>query len=125
MPHFPLTVFLYMAMVGASTYGMLLIKTGLAQADFAQLGLADAVGNIPLVLGSVLYGVGLLLWAAILARQRYSVAVPLSNALVIMATMIAETEYSGEPLFPTRIFGALLIIAGLALVSLRISKSEL
>lgn len=108
---------LYLVMALTSAYGLAVIKTALIALP------ADIPASVPwptlstLILGTALYGLSLVAWAAILGREPFSFAMPASIAVsVVTAAAVAVFEL-GETLSPLRLSGIVLIIGGLALLS--------
>lgn len=84
----------------------------------------EALSNWPLWLGIVLYGAAFLLYAAALARLPMNVAHPLLTAGSIAAVALASALIIREPFYWNTVMGILLVIAGVALITLRVAGSS-
>jgi multidrug transporter EmrE-like cation transporter len=117
------------ASIVLSALGQLGMKAGMQNLRLARAGgeLAwSLAASSPLrgalvwtVAGLCAYGLSLLAWLAVLVRYRLSYAYPLL-ALSYVLVYVGATSWSqlAEPATPERTIGTLLILAGVALVSL-------
>ncbi len=79
-----------------------------------------ALSNWPFWLGLALYGVAFLLYAAALARLPLNVAHPVLTAGAVATVAICSYVIFQEPFYWTTIVGILLVIAGVALITVRV-----
>jgi multidrug transporter EmrE-like cation transporter len=85
--------------------------------------LSDPVGalsNWPFWLGLLLYGVAFLLYAAALARLPLNVAHPVLTAGAVATVAICSYVIFREPFYWTTVTGILLVIGGVALITMRV-----
>jgi len=80
-----------------------------------------ALGNWPFWLGLGLYGVAFLLYAAALARLPLNVAHPVLTSGAVAAVALCSLLIFREPFHWTTIAGILLVVAGVALITVRVS----
>lgn len=115
---------LILASVALSAIAQIVLKWGMSQktvqVDMAADGLLRFAANVlinPIVItGLVLYGLGAVLWLAILARLDVTQAYPFVG-LGFIFTMILGYLFLGEPVGFQRVMGTLLITAGVVLVA--------
>lgn len=88
-----------------SGYGLLLLKQ------------ADLGFNAKLSLGGFLYGLGFVIWLWILRGHPLSVSFPVAAGSLMVATQLFGASI-GEPFTLGKTLGVLLILCGIALVSL-------
>jgi drug/metabolite transporter (DMT)-like permease len=92
---------------------------GLSQVDSGSAVisrlLAQAVTNVPLLLGFLLYFAGALLWLVVLSRWEVSKAYPLVGLGFAITTGIGW--FIGESVTPQRAIGVAAVCAGVWLVS--------
>ena len=81
----------------------------------------EALSNWPFWLGLALYGAAFLLYAAALARLPLNVAHPVLTSGAIAAVALCSLLIFREPFQWTTIAGILLVIAGVMLITLRVS----
>ena len=67
--------------------------------------------------GLVMYGFATILWLFILSRGPLSIAYPVQSIAYVLAVFGAYFIFN-EPLSPTKIIGAILIILGVSLIGL-------
>ncbi|MED4968198.1 EamA family transporter [Parageobacillus toebii] len=67
--------------------------------------------------GLVMYGFATILWLFILSRVPLSIAYPVQSIAYVLAVFGAYFIFN-EPLSPTKIIGAILIILGVSLIGL-------
>ncbi len=79
------------------------------------------LSNWPLCLGLVLYGGAFVLYAAALARLPLNIAHPVLTAGAIASVALASVLIFREPFPLTTGIGILLVIAGVILITLRVS----
>ncbi|QDL55227.1 SMR family transporter [Rhodoferax aquaticus] len=79
-----------------------------------------ALSNLPFWLGLLLYGVAFLLYAAALARLPLNVAHPVLTAGAVATVAVFSYVVFREPFYWTTIVGILLVIAGVALITVRV-----
>lgn len=79
-----------------------------------------ALSNWPFWLGLLLYGVAFLLYAAALARLPLNVAHPVLTAGAVATVAVCSYMVFREPFYWTTIMGILLVIAGVALITVRV-----
>lgn len=79
-----------------------------------------ALNNWPFWLGLLLYGVAFLLYAAALARLPLNVAHPVLTAGAVATVAVCSYVIFREPFYWTTIVGILLVIAGVALITVRV-----
>lgn len=80
----------------------------------------NALSNWPFWLGLVLYGLAFLLYAAALARLPLNVAHPVLTAGAVATVAACSYLIFREPFHWTTIAGILLVIAGVALITVRV-----
>jgi multidrug transporter EmrE-like cation transporter len=80
-----------------------------------------ALGNWPFWLGLGLYGAAFLLYAAALARLPLNVAHPILTSGAIATVAVLSVVLFSEPLHWTTGAGILLVIGGVALITLRVA----
>lgn len=80
----------------------------------------SALSNWPFWLGLLLYGVAFLLYAAALARLPLNVAHPVLTAGAVATVAVCSYVIFREPFYWTTIVGILLVIAGVALITVRV-----
>ena len=80
----------------------------------------NALSNWPFWLGLVLYGLAFLLYAAALARLPLNVAHPVLTAGAVASVAICSYFIFREPFHWTTIVGILLVIAGVAFITVRV-----
>lgn len=81
----------------------------------------DALRNWPFWLGLALYGGAFLLYAAALARLPLNVAHPLLTCGAVAAVALMSGLIFREPFYWNTIVGIVLVIAGVALVTIRVA----
>ena len=81
----------------------------------------DALSNWPFLLGLLLYGIAFLLYAAALARLPLNVAHPILTSGAVAAVALYSLLIFREPFYWTTIAGILLVIAGVALITIRVA----
>lgn len=79
-----------------------------------------ALNNWPFWLGLALYGVAFLLYAAALARLPLNIAHPVLTSGAVATVALCSLVIFHEPFHWTTIAGILLVIAGVALITLRV-----
>ena len=79
-----------------------------------------ALSNWPFWLGLALYGIAFLLYAAALARLPLNVAHPVLTSGAVAAVALCSLLIFREPFHGTTIAGILLVIAGVALITIRV-----
>ena len=80
----------------------------------------NAFNNGPFWFGLVLYGLAFLLYAAALARLPLNVAHPVLTAGAVASVAICSYAIFREPFHWTTILGILLVIAGVAFITVRV-----
>ena len=80
-----------------------------------------ALSNWPFWLGLGLYGAAFLLYAAALARLPLNVAHPILTAGAVAAVAACSSIIYREPFHWTTISGILLVVAGVVLITVRMS----
>ena len=97
--------------------GMTEIRSGLPSVEPVGLhSLLPFVTNRFLILGFVLYGLGAIVWLAVLAKWDVSKAYPLVGLGFLLSAMVGFAV--GEPVTLFRAFGVLLIVAGVFIVAM-------
>ena len=81
----------------------------------------DTIFNWPFWVGLTLYGAAFLLYAAALSRFPINVAHPILTSGAIAAVALCSLIIFREPFQWTTIVGILLVIAGVVLITLRVS----
>ncbi len=79
-----------------------------------------ALGNWPFWLGLILYGVAFLLYAVALARLPLNVAHPVLTSGAVAAVALCSLLIFREAFYWTTIAGILLVVCGVALITLRV-----
>jgi drug/metabolite transporter (DMT)-like permease len=90
------------------------VRAALSNADYVQSGIAISTNKFVL-LGFLLYGVGAVVWLAVLSSWEVSKAYPLVGLGFALSLIIGV--FLGEQVSAPRVFGALLICAGVFVVS--------
>lgn len=98
-----LAVGLFSSYVIASCSGLYLIKA------------ADGWKTLPFLCGVALYGLGAVLWLVILRYFPLSLAFPIAAGALIVCTVATGRVFLHETVSPLQLFGAALIILGIAL----------
>lgn len=80
----------------------------------------NALNNWPFWLGLLLYGLAFLLYAAALARLPLNIAHPVLTAGAVATVAACSYAIFREPFHWTTIAGILLVIAGVALITVRV-----
>jgi len=80
-----------------------------------------ALSNWPFWLGLGLYGAAFLLYAAALARLPLNVAHPVLTSGAVATVALCSLLIFREPFHWTTIAGILLVVAGVALITVRVS----
>lgn len=101
----------------------ILLKTGMSQIGHFEFSLANVIpigvkiiANPPIVGGMGLYGLSVLVWLMVLSRAEVSFAYPMVSIGYIITAVLAYYLF-GEPLTSLRVFGILIIMAGVYLVA--------
>jgi multidrug transporter EmrE-like cation transporter len=81
----------------------------------------SALSNWPFWLGLILYGIAFLLYAAALARLPLNVAHPILTSGAVAAVALCSLLIFREPFHWTTIAGILLVVAGVLLITVRVS----
>lgn len=81
----------------------------------------EALGNWPFWLGLGLYGAAFLLYAAALARLPLNVAHPILTSGAVAAVALCSLLIFREPFHWTTIAGILLVVVGVALITVRVA----
>jgi multidrug transporter EmrE-like cation transporter len=81
----------------------------------------SVISNWPFWLGLGLYGVAFLLYAAALARLPLNVAHPVLTSGAVAAVAMCSLLIFREPFHWTTITGILLVVVGVALITVRIA----
>jgi small multidrug resistance pump len=102
----------------ASSAGLILIKRVLPDAVTSVQGgrLVEAV-TPSMVAGITLYVLSFAVWMVILSKSTLTVAYPIAIGLSAVGTLVGAVLILGESTSAIKIVGALLIVAGIALVS--------
>ncbi|MGF6759298.1 multidrug transporter [Paraburkholderia sp. GAS42] len=82
-----------------------------------------ALGNWPFWLGLGLYGAAFLLYAAALARLPLNVAHPLLTCGAVASVALMSSLVFREPFYWNTIAGIVMIVAGVALVTIRVAST--
>ncbi len=80
-----------------------------------------ALSNWPFWLGLCLYGAAFLLYAAALARLPLNVAHPVLTTGAVATVALFSVLIFKEPFYWTTIAGIILVIAGVALITVRVA----
>lgn len=80
----------------------------------------SALSNWPFWLGLALYGVAFLFYAAALRRLPLNVAHPILTSGAVTVVALCSLVIFREPINGTHIAGILLVIAGVALITVRV-----
>lgn len=114
---------LILVSVSMSSVAQMLLKMGMARRNAADV---DTVGVVAQILGGLLnpfvmsglalYGLGAVLWLAVLARLDVSVAYPFVGLGFVMTMLIGYFVF-GDFITPQRVVGTLLIVWGVILVA--------
>lgn len=105
-----LDALLYICSAGLTAQGLSWLKLAMQAAPVdALVGLA----------GLAAYGTGTLFWIAVLGRNPFSVAMPVSIGLTVLATYAIASWQLGESVTVWRLVGGGAIVAGVLLVAQR------
>jgi multidrug transporter EmrE-like cation transporter len=89
-------------------------------------GLDDSIRSVvcnwPFWLGLGLYGMAFLLYAAALSRLPLNVAHPILTSGAVAAVALCSLLFFREQFYWTTIAGILLVVTGVALITLRVSS---
>jgi multidrug transporter EmrE-like cation transporter len=112
------TVLLFAVYTACASAGLLLFKHGWPTFA-AALGDGSWLGRPLLVpaAGAVLYATSFLLWLAVVARMPLTVAYPVAIGLTLLAITAGAVHWLGETLTASHLAGALLVLAGIVLLS--------
>ena len=80
----------------------------------------SVVSNWPFWLGLVLYGTAFLLYAAALARLPLNIAHPVLTSGAVATVALCSFVIFREPFYWSTVVGIVLVIAGVALITLRV-----
>jgi drug/metabolite transporter (DMT)-like permease len=84
-----------------------------------RLKAAPRVLSLDFGIGFLLYGVGFLMWLYLLRRYPLSIVFPIAVGALIIATQFLAGSFLRETIGPAHVAGVAMIIAGIALVSVR------
>lgn len=94
------------------------VYTVSSAAGLAMVKAADGYFTIRFLLGGILYAGGFVIWILLIIRlMPLSIAFPVSAGLLIVATQILGAVYLGEGISVLKMIGAVLVIAGIAALS--------
>jgi len=79
-----------------------------------------ALGNWPFWLGLALYGIAFLLYAAALVRLPLNIAHPVLTSGAVATVALCSLLIFREPFYWSTVAGILLVIAGVALITIRV-----
>ena len=110
-------VVIFAAFTACTSSGLLLFKYGWPgfQEAYAS-GHWLTRSSMLVVVGATLYAISFLLWLLIVSRLDLTVAYPVAIGLSLVAITAGAAFLLGEPLTITRVSGAALILAGIALI---------
>lgn len=114
--------FLILVSVFLGAAGQILVKYGASGLDidftFRHIipSILNILGNLPVMLGIISYGISFLIWIKVLSKVELSYAYPMVSMGYII-TMIFSYFLFKENISPARIIGVVLIIAGVVLIS--------
>jgi multidrug transporter EmrE-like cation transporter len=113
-----ITILLFTVYVITSSTGLLLFKHHWPNLAHA-LSRGNALGQsiVGPLAGVVLYATSFLLWLAIVSRMPLTIAYPIAIGLSLVAVMLGAAYWLGEALNATHIAGALLVFAGVVLLT--------
>lgn len=98
-------IFLYLIYAIISSIGLYYIK-------ITHVGL-----NSFFILGSILYGLGFLIWLVVLKSNHLSVAFPIASSMILIATQFVGYFLLNEGMSVTKLLGLLFIIIGISFLS--------
>ena len=84
-----------------------------------RLKAAPRMFSLEFGLGFLLYGIGFVMWLYLLRRYPLSIVFPVAVGALIIATQFFAGSFLRETIGPAHIAGVVMIIAGIALVSVR------
>jgi multidrug transporter EmrE-like cation transporter len=119
MPSLAVDITLFIAYVGTSSFGLLLLKRSLSHiraTDAAILTLSP--DTLLLAAGFVLYVVSFGLWMRILARLPLSTAYPIAIGLTLACSTAGAVLLLNERLGALKLAGMVMILAGCIALSL-------
>lgn len=113
---------LFLGIVSNASASVLIKIAMMPPRKFPSLGdPMAALGNWPFWLGLGLYGAAFLLYAAALARLPLNVAHPVLTSGAVAAVALCSMLIFREPFHWTTVAGILLVVAGVILITLRVS----
>ncbi len=89
-----------------SSWGLAIIKS------------APQVKSAMFLAGLTLYGAGFLVWLVILRSYPLSIAFPVAAGSLVVVTQVIAVVMLKESLSPTHLFGVVLVIAGIGILSI-------
>lgn len=101
-----LSIPIFLVYVIISCSGLYLIK------------LADSWRSFLFISGFFLYGVGAIIWMVILRLMPLSFVFPVASGSLVIGTMFTGVFFLNESLTIRQVFGALLIMMGIAIMSI-------
>jgi len=107
---------LYATTTVASAVGLLMLRAVLAGVESPAALLVSPALLLQFGGGILVYGVGMLAWTALLGRGDYSVVVPATIALTVIASDVGEHLLLDEPVGVYRLAGTGLIVLGLVML---------
>ncbi len=103
----------------ASSLGLLMIKSGLAETTSLSLSaLLQALASPTFVIGAVLYVFSFVAWIAVLAAMPLSTAYPLAMGLTLGCTSVGAAVLLGERLDAARLAGIACVFAAVVLFTI-------
>lgn len=121
MPALAIDITLFIAYIGASSCGLLLLKRSLSHIRLADASiLAQSPDTLLLAAGVILYVVSFGLWMCILARLPLSTAYPIAIGLTTACSIGGAVLLLNERFGALKLAGVIMILAGCVALSLNI-----
>jgi multidrug transporter EmrE-like cation transporter len=80
----------------------------------------SVLSNWPFCLGLLLYGIAFMLYAAVLKHLPLNIAHPVLTSGAVATVALCSLVIFHEPFYWTTILGILMVIAGVALITIRV-----
>lgn len=82
-------------------------------------GICKIILNIHVIIGGLCFGIALLLYSVVLSKMDLSLAYPIMTGSGFIIVLLASLMLFGEPFLLNRLFGIILIIAGISVVAMK------
>ena len=109
-----LSALLFVAYTLATSAGLLLVKAWIPEAQQAwHDGHRYSRPFLMVAVGAGLYIASFGIWMVIVARMSLTIAFPIAIGAVLIVLMLGARVFLGEAVTPIKIFGTLLVFAGI------------